>query len=484
MVKVVKRSKNVQQQRRPLFCALNDHVKKETMSFHVPGHKNGMNWPMDSAMKQMLPFDQTEVTGLDYLHEPEDVLKESQELLSSFYGSKKSYYLVNGSTVGNLAMVMGATSKGDWVLVDRTCHQSIIHALELAGVRPVFVTPAYQTEKREAVGVSLESIEAAFKKYLDIKAVILTYPSYNGQVFSLDKIAKYAHQRGAVVLVDEAHGAHFVLGDPFPKQALSLGADIVVQSAHKMLPAMTQTGYLHIHHETSATIQQKVEQYLHMLQSSSPSYVLMHSLEYARFFASQFDEEDLKATLAYRDDWMERFKQSGLVYLHSDDPLKVRLYWPGQSGNQLLSVLEELGMFPEKNDEDSVLLTFPLVKKDDQSLQRVETVKLPKTSSKILNDHSVHFNMEQFPLLSELAISYEQQQQLSIKKVQLDKAAGKIAARNIVPYPPGIPLVLKGEKCTKETIEQLTFYLEQNMRVVGINDQLEMDFFSNLQEID
>ena len=130
------------------------------------------------------------------------------------------------------------------------------------------------------------------------------------------------------------------------------------------------------------------------------------------------------------------------------------------------------------------MLTFPLVKKDDQSLQRVETVKLPKTSSKILNDHSVHFNMEQFPLLSELAISYEQQQQLSIKKVQLDKAVGKIAARNIVPYPPGIPLVLKGEKCTKETIEQLTFYLEQNMRVVGINDQLEMDFFSNLQEID
>lgn len=483
MVKVVKRSKNVQQQRRPLFCALNNHVKKEKISFHVPGHKNGMNWPMDSAMKQMLPFDQTEVTGLDYLHEPEDVLKESQELLSSFYGSKKSYYLVNGSTVGNLAMVMGATSKGDWVLVDRMCHQSIIHALELAGVRPVFVTPAYQTEKREAVGVSLESIEAAFEKYPEIKAVILTYPSYNGQIFSLDKITEYVHQNGAVVLVDEAHGAHFVLGDPFPKQALSLGADIVVQSAHKMLPAMTQTGYLHIHPEVSEAIQRKVEQYLHMLQSSSPSYVLMQSLEYARFFAAQFNEEDLKTTLDYRDRWMEMFKDSGLTYLQSDDPLKVRLYWSGQSGSQLLNVLEEQGLFPEKNDEESVLLTFPLLKKDDRPLEKAEAVKLPESFPDVLNKHSFQLNMDKFPLLSELAISYEQQQQLPIKRIKLNKAAGKIAARNIVPYPPGVPLVLKGEAVTKEAIEQLNFYLEQNMRVVGLNNQLEMDFFSNLQEI-
>ena len=483
MVRVVKRSKNVQQQRRPLFCALNDHLEKEKMSFHVPGHKNGMNWPRDSAMRQMLPFDQTEVTGLDYLHEPEDVLKESQELLSSFYGSKKSYYLINGSTVGNLAMVMGATNKGDQVLVDRTCHQSIIHALELAGVRPVFVTPAYQTEKREAIGVSLENIQKAFEKYLDIKAVILTYPSYNGQVFSLDKVADYVHQQGAVVLVDEAHGAHFALGDPFPKQALSLGADIVVQSAHKMLPAMTQTGYLHIHHKVPAGIQRKVEQSLHMLQSSSPSYVLMQSLEYARFFAAQFDEEDLNTTLAYRDHWIEIFENSGLMYLQSDDPLKVRLYWPGYSGGQLLKVLEEQGLFPEKNDEESVLLTFPLLKKSDRPLERVETVKLPGFSPNGLNKNPVQLNMDKFPMLSELAISYEQQQQLPIKQIKLNEAAGKIAARNIVPYPPGVPLVLKGEAVTEEAVEQLNFYLEQNMRVVGLNNQLEMDFFSNLQEI-
>lgn len=482
MVRVVKQSKNVQQQRRPLFCALNAHVEKEKMSFHVPGHKNGLNWPLNSPMRKVLPFDQTEVTGLDYLHEPEDVLKESQELVRDFYSSKKSYYLINGSTVGNLAMVMGATSKGDRVLVDRTCHQSIIHALELAGVRPVFVTPDYQMEKREAVGVSLERIQWAFEKYPGIKAVILTYPSYNGQVFSLDKIAVYAHQKGAVVLVDEAHGAHFALGDPFPDQALSLGADIVVQSAHKLLPAMTQTGYLHINHEVSSDIQRKVEQYLHMLQSSSPSYILMQSLEYARFFMSQFDGEDLKTTMTYRNDWIETFEHSGLVYEQSDDPLKGRVYWPGQSGSQLLNALEEQGLFPEKSDEESVLLTFPLMKKDARPVNRVEAVSLPEYSSDLLNKDMNQFNMDKFPVISELTISYDEQLQLPIETIPLEKAAGKIAARNIVPYPPGIPLVLKGEEVTKEAIEQLNIYLKQKMRVVGLNDQFEMDFFQTCRK--
>lgn len=148
----MKQEKRIQQQRRPLFCALQSHLQQEKVSFHVPGHKNGVNWPAESCMKQVLAMDQTEVSGLDYLHEAEGVLKESQDLLTDFYNSEQSYYLINGSTVGNLAMVLGTISRGDAVLVDRSCHQSVIHALELAEAEPIFITPTYQAEKKEAVG--------------------------------------------------------------------------------------------------------------------------------------------------------------------------------------------------------------------------------------------------------------------------------------------------------------------------------------------
>lgn len=477
MVKVVKQEKRVQQQRRPLFCALQNHLQEEKVSFHVPGHKNGVNWPVDSYMKQVLAMDQTEVTGLDYLHEAEGVLKESQALLRDFYGSRQSYYLINGSTVGNLAMILGAVSKGDTVLVDRSCHQSVIHALELAEAEPIFVTPAYQEEKKEAVGWDINHVQSAFEEIGDIKALILTYPSYNGQVAELYELIDYTHQQGAVVLVDEAHGAHFTLGSPFPLSALDQGADVVVQSAHKMLPALTQTGYLHVGKHVSEPIHQKVEQYLHMLQSSSPSYLLMQSLEYARYFLSQFTQEDLQQTLAYRDQWIELFRKSGLEFWQSDDPLKGRLHWADHSGDQLSLLLEEQGVYPEKSDHEAVLLTFPLLKDSDKSLEVPHSFYLPEEITSMKNKEVTKKQSFDYPGLTSLEMGYTEQKQAEIKKVSLTEAEGEIAAQNITPYPPGIPLVLKGQRILSADIDSLQASLNKKHRIVGLDNNKYVSIF-------
>ena len=475
MVEVVKQEKRVQQQRRPLFCALKNHLQQEKVSFHVPGHKNGVNWPVDSYVKQALAMDQTEVTGLDYLHEAEGVLKESQELLRDFYDSKQSYYLINGSTVGNLAMILGTVSKGDTVLVDRSCHQSVIHALELAEAKPIFITPTYQVEKKEAVGWDISHVHSAFKTTHQIKALILTYPSYNGQAAELREIIDYTHQKGAVVLVDEAHGAHFTLSSPFPASALDQGADVVVQSAHKMLPALTQTGYLHVGKHLPEQIHQQVAHYLHLLQSSSPSYLLMQSLEYARYFLAQFTEEDLQQTLAYRNQWVELFRKSGLEFWQSDDPLKGRLHWPHHSGDQLSQVLEQQGLFPEKNDHEAVLLTFPLLKHSEKSLETIADFHLPKElpSEKVVNEKN--FN---YPVLTSLEMSYAEQKVAAVKKVSLAEAAGEIAAQNITPYPPGIPLVLKGQRILPVEIDSLQTSLSRKHRIVGLDENKHISIFT------
>lgn len=471
-----KKTNDENQHRRPLFEVLNQHRKKEKVSFHVPGHKNGVNWDEQlTSFHAMLSFDQTEVSELDYLHEPVGALKESQDLLGELYGSKKSYYLINGSTVGNLAMIMGSTNKGDQVFVDRSCHQSIIHALELAELRPIFLTPELTELDATPLGFTVARLEEAFENYPSVTALIITYPTYDGMVYPLEELIAYARKRKCFVLVDEAHGPHFTLGEPFPVSALDLGADVVVQSAHKMLPSLTQTAYLHLGHQVSSLIKHKIEHYLHIFQSSSPSYPLMLSLEYARYFLACFNEKDLKATLAYRDLWEIQFKKAGLKSFQSSDPLKVRVSWGNHSGEVLAAQLEKQGIFSEKANHSTVLLTFPLLKQTTE-VREPFCIQLPEDLEiKEIENEETNFSIASY---MELDLSYQSQNSSRMKRIRLADAEGQIAAQNITPYPPGIPLVLKGERITIEQIRQLNHFVKQSMRVVGLGNEMELTIFS------
>lgn len=471
-----KKTNDEEQHHRPLFEVLSQHRKREKVSFHVPGHKNGVNWDEHlTSFHTMLSFDQTEVSELDYLHEPVGALKESQDLLGKLYGSKKSYYLINGSTVGNLAMIMGSTTKRDQVFVDRNCHQSVIHALELAELRPIFLTPELTDSDTTPLGITLALLEEAFTHYPYVTALIITYPTYDGMVYPLEELIAYAKKRKCFVLVDEAHGPHFTLGEPFPASALDLGADVVVQSAHKMLPSLTQTAYLHLGHHVPSLIKYKIEHYLHVFQSSSPSYPMMLSLEYARYFLAFFNENDLRATLAYRDLWKIQFEKAGLKIFQSSDPLKLRVSWENHSGEVLAAQLEKQGVYSEKVDQFTVLLTFPLLKQTTE-VREPFSIQLPQ-HSKI---SEIENKKIEFPIASytELDLSYESQASSRMKRVLLVDAEGQIAAQNITPYPPGIPFVLKGERITIEQIRQLNHFIKQSMRVVGLGNKMELTVFS------
>jgi arginine/lysine/ornithine decarboxylase len=229
------------QTRIPLYEALIHYKNTNEISFHVPGHKSGvvLNQQSQNIFKELLKIDATEISGLDDLHSPEGVIKEAEELLAALYQVKKSFFLVNGSTVGNLAMILSVCEKDDVILVQRNCHKSVLNAIKLAKARPVFLEPEYNSEWKTSTGVAEKIVEKAISLYPNAKAVVLTYPNYYGMVYDLKSIIDLAHLKNIPVLVDEAHGPHFIIGEPFPASAIQLGADMVVHSAHKTLPAMT-----------------------------------------------------------------------------------------------------------------------------------------------------------------------------------------------------------------------------------------------------
>src|SRR5690606_155051 len=240
-----------------------------------------------------LQYDQTELSGLDDLHYPEGAIREAQELLADAYGAERSFFLVNGSTTGNLAMIHAVCKEGDRVLVQRNSHKSIFHAMELAKLRPVYLTPEWGEASQSAEGISLATVKEAIRQYPESTALILTYPNYYGMAGTeIKEIINYSHQFNIPVLVDEAHGAHLLAGGLFPQSALTYGADAVVQSAHKTLPAMTMGSFLHIRGERISI--NRISKYLRIFQSSSPSYLIMASLDDARAYIQNYSRPDLQ----------------------------------------------------------------------------------------------------------------------------------------------------------------------------------------------
>jgi arginine/lysine/ornithine decarboxylase len=457
----------------PLFKALVEHNNKNPISFHFPGHKNGQNIQSEAShfFEQILKMDVTELSGLDDLHSPEGVILEAEQLLAELFQTRKSFFLVNGSTVGNLAMIMAACRENDTVLVQRNCHKSVLNALRLAKVRPVFLEPEYDHDWKVATCVNVDTVKEAIGLYLNVKAIILTYPNYYGIVSDLEGIIKEAHLHHIPVLVDEAHGAHFNIGHPFPASAVQLGADIVVQSAHKTLPAMTMGSYLHVNgHLVDVN---KVKDYLQIFQSSSPSYPIMASLDLARKYLATYTQQDLDALQKS----IKHFKAElenipGIKVLsypnQQGDLLKVTIQTRcNLSGFELQMRLEEEAVYTELADPYNVLLVLPLLKEG----QRYPFGETGRKIKKVCKNLPFQEQKSKMTLsnrkVSELAISYMEMDKIESMDVLIAEAVGFVCAETIIPYPPGIPLLLKGEEITNERVNQLQRLLETGARFQG-----------------
>ena len=459
--------------KRPIVEAMQHFYETQNTSFHVPGHKHGALSELPRAFRDVMKFDYTELAGLDDYHHPEESIKEAQQLLAEAYGTRHSYFLVNGSTVGNLAMVYATCGEGDRVFVQRNAHKSIFHALELVGAHPVFLTPEWDATTHTPTHIGIHTIKAAFELYPEAKALILTHPTYYGVTNdAMSEVIDLAHSFSVPVLVDEAHGAHFIAEGKFPASTLALGADVVVQSAHKTLPALTMGSYIHIN--SSRVSHEKINRYLRMLQSSSPSYLLLASLDDARHFIETYGHEDHQSFTRQRQQFVDGLKTiNSLEVIEVDDPLKLLLRVPRYTGYTLQKQLERKGIYVELADPVQVLLILPMLKARHQfpfAEIRMKIKSAVERCMKLPRDKMDIDYMHDLQAISTLAVSYKELSTAESEWLSYTKAAGRICAGMVIPYPPGIPLVVRGEQITTAKLEMLADYLASGATIQGEHD--------------
>ncbi|MEW5323755.1 aminotransferase class I/II-fold pyridoxal phosphate-dependent enzyme [Geobacillus thermoleovorans] len=462
------------QTKTPLYDALVHHWARRPVSFHVPGHKYGALFSKRgrNMFAPLLALDATEISGLDDLHHPESVIAEAQELAAELYGVRETFFLVNGSTAGNLAMIAAVCDgKRKKVIVQRNCHKSVMHALQLMEATPVLLAPEFDRDVCVASHIRPETVKEALALHDDVAAVVLTNPNYYGMAADLTEIVRLVHEHGIPVLVDEAHGAHFVVGPPFPTSALRYGADVVVQSAHKTLPAMTMGAFLHVNSERVDL--ERLKYFLQLFQSSSPSYPIMASLDLARNYVAQLSKSDAAAIVAE----IEKFKAvladiDGVAVVCSrhfgvqTDPLKVTVQTRcSLTGYELQRWLEREGVFVELADRMNVLFVCPLAVTG--RLQEA-TEKIKRAWRDLPDDEAPVCDASPFlgPPLSVL-VPYNELRHLRTKAVALEDAEGHIAAETVIPYPPGVPLVWVGERIGRGHIEQIRQLLCQRAHIQG-----------------
>lgn len=456
----------------PLFDALLTHKKQNPLSFHVPGHKNGTFFHEKgiSVYSESLKLDVTELSGLDDLHEPEGVIRDAQALAAQYFNVQSTYFLVNGSTVGNIAMILACCREGDIVLVQRNCHKSIIHGIMLSGATPVFLSPKVDNELFVPSYVSYETVSHAIQKYPQAKALILTNPNYYGLAYTrLREVVEIAHSHRIPVLVDEAHGAHFQLSSIFPTSAIEAGADIVVHSAHKTLPALTMGSYLHFN--SGFIKEEDVKKYLAMLQSSSPSYLIMASLDLARAYMETFDTKKMEQGIEGLTATIQQL--NGVDVIYSNDPfvkqdsLKITLRSTyGLSGFMLQKQLEKGGVFVELADPQNVLFILPLMF-DEGYRFRLRQLNLYNVSG----DRTVSIKKETKWMVEQdsisIGISFKELEKMNKRLIPIDQAVGEICGELIIPYPPGVPLLMEGERITQAHIEQIILLKSMNAKIQG-----------------
>jgi len=452
----------VEQDRAPLYDAVRKYIRRRMTPFHMPGHTQGKGAPRTLKRlfgEKFFDFDLTEVSGLDYLHYAQGVIREAENLAAELYKTKATIFLVNGTTAGVHAMILSTVRRGDKIIIGRNSHRSVIGGIIQAGAIPVFVQPEFNEEFGIITNVTPDSLEKAIKDNKDAKAVLMTTPNYYGFQGRVKDLIDLIHKYGMYALIDEAHGAHFPFNSKFPRSAITYGADLVTQSAHKTLPTLTQTSFLHIASDRGNI--DRVEQILSIIESSSPSYIFMTAMDIVRkemalYGSRMWDRAIEIAEYARREiSRIPGFKVTTDKLINGDDifafdPIKltINVQELGYSGFEFEEYLNKHNIEIELADLQNVLLFITIgtttadVIKLKNVLRRVEKrgersqVKMPKfpEASKCLLTPSEAFNSE-----------YE--------LVYVKDSIGRVSWGIVAPYPPGIPVLVPGMEIRKDAAE-------------------------------
>lgn len=476
----------------PILEGVLRYVKEKNISFCMPGHKGGrgfINTPIGKEfIESFLKCDITEVDGVDNLHNSEGIIKESEGLLSRFYGSKKSYFLVNGSTSGNLAMIFSSFNEGDKVIVERNCHRSISNAIIMKKLKPVYVKNIINERLNAPLSMDLEHFLQVLHSNKDAKGIIVTYPNYYGVCGNLEYIIEQGKKYGMKILVDSAHGSHFGLHKDLPKSAVNLGADMVVTSTHKTLPSLTQTAYLHINNGQDI---EKTDFYVSALLSTSPSYLFLCAMDYARFYLDKYGEEQYERILGISRYYRDRINKIEGIHIIGKEDIKdfnrskncndlihsidniinidttryVINLERGYNGHLLLNYLKKNGIQAEMSDSSNVVLIFSPFN-EEQEFEKLYQV-LKNCNLAHLKDKAIdliNFNIPKMAILPYEVMAREKQY------VKLKECLGRISATNIVPYPPGVPILTMGEVIDKNCLDSIFYYKHNGIDILGIKD--------------
>ncbi|MDO4616885.1 MAG: aminotransferase class I/II-fold pyridoxal phosphate-dependent enzyme [Lachnospiraceae bacterium] len=501
------------QSRMPILAMTKEFVEQNRGYFCIPGHRfeRGMNPALREQYGEgLFRYDLTETDHLDDLHHAEGPILEAQQLAAQLFGSDRCFFLVNGTTCGNEAMILTAVSPGEKILIARNAHKSVTMGLILSGAVPVWMEPEMDEEWGFAGEILPETVERHLKEQPDCKAVFLVSPTYYGTCSDLRKIGEVCHRHGVPLLVDEAHGSHLYFHSSCPEGAMEAGADACVQSTHKTLGSLTQTSMLHM--QGTLLDQERMDENLKLVMSTSPSYVFMAAMDAARQQMAMEGEVLLDRALRLADRLRHAVSSMhGYRLLQGKrlDPLRVVISGKpmGLTGEELQGLLFQKGRISlEMADPVSVVLVLTWGNTEAEISYLIEVLRLiqEEQTAGTFEDRKQIFKLNSVRPGAELADQLdlyrrrskwnEEFRSAEIKhtaklpspevvlsprdayyakkeSVPMENAAGRIAGELIAPYPPGIPAVCPGERLTDALIRYLKDCAARNCRLHGPADE-------------
>ncbi|GAA0735990.1 aminotransferase class I/II-fold pyridoxal phosphate-dependent enzyme [Clostridium oceanicum] len=469
------------QNRTPLFDALKSYDERQVIPFDVPGHKHGKGLKefTEYVGNKVMEIDVNSMKPLDNVSNPISVIKESEKLMAEAYLCDDAFFLVNGTTSGVQAMIMSVCSPGDKIIIPRNAHKSVTNALILSGAVPVYIQPKTDSRLGIAMGVSKESIEKAIEENPDVKSVFLINPTYYGATSDIESIIELSHRKGISVLVDEAHGAHFAFHKDFPKDAMSLGADMAAVSLHKTGGSLTQSSVLLLNE--GFIDKNTVRTFINLTQTTSASYLLMSSLDVTRKMLATKGEDIftyiLNITRKARDEinnikglycfGKELVGKEG-VYNFDETKLGVNVAGLGITGFKAYDILrDEYNIQVELGDVFNIL-SIVSVGDSEKSLNALVDA-LKDMSKKYYKGEEMKFKgvVLKNP---EVIVSPRNAFYSRKKLIKLNEAEGEISGESIMAYPPGIPIVTPGERITREMIDYVKFLKTQHSMLTDTED--------------
>lgn len=461
------------QSKTPFYTKLKEYGQRNVAPFDVPGHKLGRipNDLIRYTGKKIYELDANSPIGLDHLNRPQTVIKESEQLMAEATHADRAYFITNGTTIGILAMIMTVCKANDKIILPRNVHKSVINGLILSGAVPIFVKPNIDRFLGIANDMTVESVEEAIKEHPDAKAVFVINPTYFGVVSDLKRIADLAHEQNMAVVVDEAHGAQFYFSNLLPTSAMDAGCDISALSMHKTAGSFTQSSVILC--KGKRINYHRLRASLNMLQSTSPSSLLLASLDVARktmFFEGEKRIQNmLKLAKSAREQLQKipgiqtfdkEYFQSQGSFNFDESKIIIRVSDLGLSGFEVYQMLGKKSNIQLELAESHIVLAVLTIGTSKQDLDRL--VQASKKLSKTY--YKQREKLEKITFEYQFPDSYTRPRDAyhaPDKVINLEDALNEIAAEQVMIYPPGIPILIPGEVITQDVIDDIEFYKQK-----------------------